>query len=146
MRIHVQVEIETDADSVFAYIADLANNPEWQSGVASTEWVGGSPLRVGARCIQHLDDGSSVEYEVTAVELGRSLTIQSTSDTAVPSTITRSVQVLNESRCRVNMDLVGRVRGWRLLLTPLIKRLIRSSIQSDYRRLQRKFETAESED
>lgn len=140
MKVNVQVEINAAAADVFAYVADLSNNPEWQSGVETTEWTSEPPLEVGSTCEQTLDDGAKVGYEVVAIDPGRSITIETKPGASVPATITRTVQQLNENRSRIRMELDGKVRGWRKILTPLLRRAIASSITSDYRRLKRRLE------
>ena len=144
MQITVQVEIDAPGAAVFAYIADLTNNPEWQSGVTSAQWDAGGPQEPGASCRQTMDDGSVVVYRVVALHPGRSITVEPEPGSTLATKVTRTVQVLNESRCRVRMDLVGRIRGWRLLIRPLVIRLIRSSIEADYRRMKRLLEGDES--
>ncbi len=141
MKVKVQVEINAAAEDVFAYVADLSNNPEWQSGVETTEWTSEPPLRVGSRCRQTLDDGTTVGYEVIAISPGRSITISTVSGAAVPAIITRTVQKLDVDRSRVRMELDGKVRGWRKAITPLLRKAIGSSITSDYRRLKRTLES-----
>ena len=143
MKINIQIEVDAAAEEVFAYIADLTNNPEWQSGVAETDWTTGPPIRVGSACEQILDDGGTVGYTITRLDPGRSLTIETTPGAAVPATITRTVQKLDVARSRVRMQLVGSVRGWRRILTPLLRRMITASITSDYRRLKKTLEPAE---
>ena len=140
---HVEVKIEIDArpEDVFDYVADLANNPEWQSGVEATEWTSEPPLAVGSSWRQTLDDGNTVTYAVAALDPGRSITFKTGSGPAVAGTITRTVQKLDVNRCRLRMELTGKVKGWRIILSPLLRRAIRSSISSDYRRLKKRLET-----
>lgn len=144
MQTSVLVEIDAPGPTVFAYVADLTNNPEWQSGVTSAEWGTGGPPELGASCRQTMDDGSVVVYRVVALEPGKSITVEPESGSTLATAVTRTVQVLNDSRCRVRMDLVGRIRGWRLFLRPLVIRVIRTSIEADYRRLKRLLEGDQS--
>ena len=143
MRIVINTEIDIPAAAVFEYIADLTNNPEWQSGVAETVWTTPLPLTVGTECRQTLDSGEIVNYRVVAIDEGRAIAIETLPGASVAGSISRTVNELNVGRCRVRMELEGRVRGWRFILTPLIRRLIRSSIAADYRRLKRLLETDE---
>jgi uncharacterized membrane protein len=140
MRVRVQMEIAASPEDAFAYISDLSNNPEWQSGVSTTTCISDSPHDIGATYEQALDDGSVVVYFVADIEPGRSITMRTERGATVPATVTRTVQKLDVDRCRVRMELVGKVRGWRRVLTPLLRRLIRRSITSDYKRLRRILE------
>lgn len=140
MQIKVKVEINAAAEVVFDYVAELSNNPEWQSGVESTERTSELPIEVGTRWIQTLDNGSTVEYVVTSLQPGKSITVQTESGPAVVGEITRTVQKLDVDRSRVRMDLTGKVRGWRVILAPLMRRMITNSISADYRRLKKQLE------
>jgi len=140
MHIDVRTEIEAPTELVFDYLADLANNPQWQSGVAETSWKSPPPVAVGSTCEQRFDDGKVVGYRVLSIDPGKSMTIETLPGASVPATITRTVEKLGVSRSRVRMDLDGRVRGWRFVLTPLVKRLITRGIAADYRRLKKLLE------
>lgn len=143
MKANVLIDIDVAPDDAFAYIADLSNNPAWQSGVVETRWTTAPPIGVDSKCEQELDDGTVVGYAVTNLEPGKSIAIKTEFGAAMPASVTRTVSELNPTRSRVTMDLVGRVRGWRVILTPLIRRAIESSIRSDYKRLKRVLEPEE---
>jgi carbon monoxide dehydrogenase subunit G len=49
MRAELTIEIARPPEEVFAYLTDVSNLPEWQSGVRSAEIVGGGEPRAGAR-------------------------------------------------------------------------------------------------
>lgn len=140
MRIDVRTEIESPAARVFDFIADLTNNPEWQSGVAETTWTSPMPVAVGATCEQRFEDGTTIGYRITGLDPGKSITMETLPGASVAATITRTVQELNATLTRVHMNLNGRVQGWRIVLTPLVRRLVRRSIIADYRRLKRTLE------
>ena len=144
MRVTVLTEMELPADTVFDYLADLSNNRYWQSGVDSSRWTSPPPLAVGSTCEQSLESGAVVEYVVTDLApADRSLTITTQRGAVVPTTVTRTVEVLGESRCRIRMELIGHPRGWRLLTYPLLRWLVRQTIASDYRRLKRVLEAGD---
>lgn len=143
MKANVRIEIEVAPGKAFDYFADLSNNPEWQSGVAETRWTTEPPVRIGSKCEQELEDGNVVGYVVTDIQQGKSITIETVFGAGMPATVTRTVAELNPARCRVTMDLVGKVRGWRVILAPLIRRAVESSIRSDYKRLKRVLEPEE---
>jgi uncharacterized membrane protein len=44
-----EIVIERPPWEVFAYVADPANAPEWQSGVTTTTKTAGEPMRAGVR-------------------------------------------------------------------------------------------------
>ena len=49
MRAELTIEIARSPEQVFAYLTDVANLTEWQSGVRAAELVGGGEPRAGAR-------------------------------------------------------------------------------------------------
>ena len=140
-NVTVNTEIARPAEVVFDYIADLTNNADWQFGIESTEWTSALRVDVGSTYDQTMEyKGLVTGYEITAIEPGRSITVETRAGATIPTTVTRTVQVLNESRCRVRVDLSGRLPGWRVITRPLAKRMIRRSIASDFRRLKHRME------
>ena len=141
ITITVRTEIKVPADEAFRYVSDFSNNVAWQSGIKATEWITTPPIRVGSTYRQIADyrDMETI-YEVTAIEPGRSITTESRRGATFPVTVTRSVDQLGESRCRVTVVLTGQPRGIRRLVQPYVARAVRQSIESDYRRLKRQLE------
>jgi Polyketide cyclase / dehydrase and lipid transport len=48
-REEASVHIERPPDEVFAYVSEVANNPEWRKNVVRMEWLDHGPMRVGRR-------------------------------------------------------------------------------------------------
>lgn len=132
------------ADRIFAYISDFSKNAEWQSGIASTTWVTAPPIRVGSTYRQVAEfKNTETMYEVTALEPGRSITVESRQGATFPVTVTRTVDSLGESRCRITVDLTGYPRRIRRLMQRYVATVVRKSIEADYRRLKQHFELKE---
>jgi uncharacterized membrane protein len=145
-KVTITTEIEAPAEVVYAYLADLSNNSSWQSGIASTNWTSRPPIRVGSTYDQRTEYKDMViGYEVTAIDPGRSITVESRRGANVPTTVTRTVQELDESRCRVEVDLVGELRSWRQITTPMVTRAIRRAVGADYRQLKEQLEADQSD-
>lgn len=141
-KITVSTELAVPAATALEYISDFANNPAWQSGVASTEWTSEPPLRVGSTYDQQMEYKDLVtSYVVVAIDPGRAITTESEAGATIPTRVTRTVRLLNETRCRITVDLVGEPRGLRRLTKPLLTRLIRRSVAADYQRLRRLLES-----
>ena len=139
--VSVSTEIEVAAGSTYDYISDPTNNSEWQFGIESTEWTSPPPFGVGSTYRQTMEyKGQVTDYAVVAIDAGRTISVQSQHDAAIPTTVTRTVLMLNDEKCRVRVDLQGGLRGLRRLTKPLVTRMIRRSIESDYRRLKRMLE------
>jgi len=141
IKLTVRTEVDVPAPIAYAYVADSSNNKVWQSGIQSTEWTSPPPIVVGSTYDQRLDFKNTVTgYEITAIEPGHSITTESRDGATFPTTVTRTVVPLSESRCRITVDLIGYPRGIRRLVKPLVVKVVRDSIEADYRRLKRHLE------
>lgn len=140
-HVTVTIEINVAPAAAFSYIADVSNHPSWQSGIQSTEWTSSPPIRVGSTYDQKLGYRDMVAgYKITAIDPGRSMTIESQEGATIPTSVTRTVEPLGEARCRIRVDLVVQTRGLRRIARPLLVRMTRKSVEADYRRLQRLLE------
>lgn len=142
MQIRSEVVIDRPAEAVFAYVADFENNPRWQSGMRTCTWITEPPIRVGSRYEQEAEMfGRPVRstFEVTAFEPGRSISIASIEST-FPIQVTRSVEPVGEGRARVTADVGGGPGGLARLLNPLMRRMVKRSVDGDYARLKELLE------
>ena len=147
IKLTVRTEIKVPAKETFLYVKDFSNNAKWQSGIKSTDWTSPPPIRVGSTYDQLADYKDTVTgYEIIAIEPGRSITTESRRGATFPITVTRRVDPLGPSRCRITVDLVGHPRGWRRFARPLVVTTVRKSIEADYRRLKRLLETTGDDD
>jgi uncharacterized membrane protein len=142
ITVTVRIEIDVPAEDGFAYVSDFSKNVEWQSGITSTDWISNPPIRVGStyRQVAEYKDTETI-YEVTSIEPGRSITTESRQGATFPVTVTRTVDSLGESRCRITVDLIGHPRGFRRIMQPYVERVVRKSVEADYRRLKRHLES-----
>ncbi|MEQ9078488.1 MAG: SRPBCC family protein [Sandaracinaceae bacterium] len=121
---------------VFALIADPENNPRWQKGMKSCRITSEGPFELGATYAQEARFlGKKIEtlFEVTAFEAGRMIEITSTSGT-FPIQVRRSVEPVPEGT-RVRARVQGDPTGVFALAKPLMKRMVKSSVDGDYARL-----------
>ena len=147
ITVTIRTEIEVPAEEAFDYVADFSNNTVWQSGIQATNWTSPPPIRVGSTYDQELDYKNTVtSYEITAIESGQSITTESREGATFPVTVTRTVVPLSDIRCRITVDLVGYPRGFRRLVKPLVVKVVRDSIEADYRRLKRQLEASPEDD
>lgn len=146
IEVNVSTEVGVAAETAFAYLVDVTNNPEWQSGVEKTEWTSPRPGWLGATYDQTLEYKNMViSYRLAAVGPGRSMVVESGHGASVPNTVTRTVEILSEDRCRISVHLTGELGGWQKLAKPLVTRAIRRSIESDYRQLKRRLEGGDAD-
>ena len=141
MKVTVTTEVNVPAETAFAYLADVSNNPDWQSGVKSTVWTSDRPGVVGATYDQTLDYRNKViGYRVVALDPGRSITVESTTGTTILTTVTRSVEPLDETSCRISVEIDGELTGWRRLARRKLNKAVQRSTDVDYTVLKRKLE------
>lgn len=143
MQVTSSLEVDRPAAKVFAYIADAENNPRWQKGMRSCRWTTGPPIRIGSIYEQQarfLGRPINSTFEVTALQPDRSITIRSIAST-FPIVVTRSVEPLGHSRCRVSALVRGDPSGVFGIAAPLLRRMVQRSVRADYRRLKARLET-----
>jgi hypothetical protein len=146
VEIHVERTIDRPAAEVAPFFLDVANNPIWQKGIRSCEWATDPPIAVGSRYDQVAElRGKPVvsTFEVTGYEPGRMLRVESI-ESAIPIRVTRTVEPIDHTNCRIAADVSGQTAG----LLPILRRIgswvARRSIEADYDRLVKHFATASS--
>src|SRR5262245_11280448 len=48
-RAEAGVHIDRPPEEVFAFVADVTNNPSWRKNVTRAEWLDDGPMRIGRR-------------------------------------------------------------------------------------------------
>lgn len=145
MSISVQatVDLARPADEVFDYVSNFENNPVWQGGMESAKFTTEPPLRVGStydQVARFLGRTIITSFEVTALEPGRSITIESTSGT-FPITVTRTVESTGDASCRAGAQVQGEPGGLFKLAGPLMRRLVEGSVRKDWAKLKELLES-----
>ena len=128
-----EVEIDRPAKEVFEYVADFENNPRWQGGMKACRWTSDTPKVVGATYVQEarfLGRRIDTHFRVSALEPGRSISIESTQST-FPIQVTRTVESVDAERCRVIAHIRGQPTGVLKLMSGLVSR----SVKKDYAKL-----------
>lgn len=131
-----EVEIARPPDVVFAMIADMARNTEWQNGMVSCDWTSDPPHGFGSTYEQvasFMGKKILTTFEVTEYETPTRIRIQSVVST-FPLEITRTVEA-TASGSRVTAVVKGEPGGLMKLFAPLMNRQAQSSIDADYQRL-----------
>lgn len=138
MEMSAERTIGRPAAEVFEYFADATNNPAWQRGMRSCEWVTDPPIDVGSRYRQHARfagrDVISI-FEVTEYEPGRRIRIE-TVESTFPIQVTRIVEADGEDGgCIVRAVITGGPTvPWPISV--LARRMVQRSVDADYDRLQ----------
>lgn len=130
--------IERPADEVAAFFFDAANNPKWQDGMVSCEWVSDPPIVVGStyeQLARFMGRDVRSTFVVTDLEPGRMIRIE-TIESTFPIQVERRVDPLDDSSCRVTADITGGPdKGVMKLLSPLMAGRAQKSVDADYDRL-----------
>lgn len=157
---HAAVDVGVPAARAFGYIADAANNPEWQGGMRDCRWLGDEPpIAVGSRYRQRARfmgrDVHSV-FEVVEYKAAESM---GEGDAAViaartlgvdeggvkggfPITFRRTVTATGQDTCRVETLVTGDP-GWFFgIAGGLMAGMVRRSIRGDYERLKTVLEAS----
>lgn len=131
-------DIARPANEVFGFFADAANNPSWQTGMVSCEWVTDPPIGVGSSYEQRarfMGRAITSTFIVTRFEPGRLIEIE-TVESTFPIRVIRQVESLSAQLCRVSANISGGPQGGAAkLFSPLMARRAQRSVDADYDRL-----------
>ena len=145
MEINVERIIGRPAGEVTPFFFEVVNNPVWQSGMKSCEWLTDPPVRVGSTYRQEAEfRGKPVlsTFEVTELTANR-MRIESIEST-FPIQVTRIVEPIDDVSCRVSAHISGRPGGVMRILTFVGARIAKRSIGADYDRLVSHFEDSDA--
>jgi len=137
LEVVAQQAIRRPAAEVFDFIADMANNTQWQKGMRSCAWTSDPPVRVGSTYDQEASFlGKKIvsSFEVTGFVPGERIRITSTSG-PMPIDVMREVDPVTDNVCLVEAVVRGDATGLFRIATPIIKLMVRRSVNADYRRL-----------
>ena len=140
MEIRTSVEVAASPDQVFAYLSDVENNPEWQSGMVSAVWTSDGPIGEGSTYDQIATFlGRRIEstFTVEAYEPGRMIRA-STTGGSFPITFTRTVEP-SDGGSRVSAVITGEASGFFKLAEPVLRIMVQRSVDADYRTLAARF-------
>ena len=144
MQMRSVLHIDRPAGDVFAVVADFSRNPEWQRGMKSAVWTSEPPVGVGStydQVARFLGRDVTTSFEVVAYDPGRSITIESRAS-SFPIRVTRSVEPLTDTRCRVIADVSGEPGRFFRLFGPVLGWMAERSVLGDYRRLKEILENS----
>jgi hypothetical protein len=136
VRIVNEIEIDRAPTDVFAFIADVDNNPQWQRGMKEAHFTSGPPLRVGSTYAQvatFLGRRIESRFEIVEYEPGSRIK-GATTVSPFPITFTRIVEPAGDGS-HVTAIVEGRPNGVFALLSPIVRRMVGASVKRDYANL-----------
>lgn len=137
IEVTASADVAVPADALFAFVADMSNNPRWQRGQVACTWTSPPPIGVGSTYDQHarfLGRDLVSSFEVLEFEPERRIRIRTVGSGMVMD-ITREVEPLDDDRSRVRATIRGGPTGVARLLDPLTRRMVQRSVRGDYARL-----------
>ena len=142
IEVEARVEIDRSPETIFAFLADMSNNPKWQKGMQECRWTSKPPLRLGStydQVARFLGKEIVSSFVVTELEPGHRIRIQTTSGT-MPIDVTREVVTVSTGGSSVSAIVRGDPTGVFRLAAPLMTLMVRRSVTRDYRRLKEMLE------
>lgn len=143
IEVTAAIHIERDPADVFAYLADMANNPKWQKGMKACVWTSEPPLRLGSTYDQQasfLGRAIISSFEVVEFVDGERIRIKTTGGT-MPIDVTRTVAPAAAGGADVGAVVRGESAGVFKLAGPLMKAMVGASVRRDYRALKKLLES-----
>jgi hypothetical protein len=144
MELNSSVVVVRGAPEVFEYLADMSNNPDWQKGMKSCRWTSDGEIGVGSTYDQvatMMGREIRSSFEVTEFEPGRLIRIVTT-ESSFPIDVTRSVDPVGDES-KVSAIVRGDSSGFFKLAEPVMKRMVKRSVDGDYARLKSLLESNE---
>jgi carbon monoxide dehydrogenase subunit G len=135
------VVVERPPDEVFAFLTDLANVAEWQSGAVEVR-APDTELAVGTTYVQVLRFlGRRIEatIQVTEYEPGRRFSIKTLSG-PVPFQVQHTLEPSGPGGTTLSVTLEGEPGGFFKLAEPLVIRNAQRQIENDFATLKRVVE------
>jgi uncharacterized protein YndB with AHSA1/START domain len=140
-RVERTARIGAPPETVFAYLADLANLPEWQAGVVTAEMTSDGSVGVGstARVVRQLL-GQSVEapLTITAYEPPSRLAIGS-EVSGVAASAELELAPADGSATSLHFSMEIRGSGMTRFMEPMIAGAAGGDIDESIRRVQERF-------
>ena len=136
IRIEHSVVINRPVHEVFAFTANVENNPRWQQGVLEVRMTSQVPAGVGSTGIevrQFMGRLMELAFEVTEYEENAKFSFKITSG-PMPIAGTETFESV-EGGTRVNLVFQGGPSGMLGLAEPIIAGMVRNLVEADCRNL-----------
>jgi len=121
----VEIDVAADQQRTFAYLADAANQPAWRHDVETCALTEGTSGAVGA-VYRQTNRGQEVEFRITGVEDGSSISWVCAEETTWPVRGTYRLSDLAGGGTRITMDLEMKPSGPFILLRPFVPLMVKA--------------------
>lgn len=145
--IHVtgSVDINRVPDQVFAFLADPANAPQWQSELTHSELLTPGPVRVGSQfkeTVRFLGRPIELICDYVEVEPGRQMVFRSDNSKTMQFDVTFLVEARGPAASHVTVTSNTALGGVLRLLEPLFAGEIKNASRNELRQLKAALEAA----
>ena len=121
----VEIDVAADRERTFAYLAEAANQAQWRPDVAACELTSGTAGTVGA-VYRQTNRGQEVEFRITAVEAGSSITWVCAEETSWPVAGTYRLSDTSDGGTRITMDLEMTPSGPWIVMRPFVPMMVKA--------------------
>ncbi|PKQ36801.1 MAG: hypothetical protein CVT59_10835 [Actinobacteria bacterium HGW-Actinobacteria-1] len=144
MQTRASIFIAAPVHEVFAFVADLTNQPRWQTGVISATVVGGGPIGVGSRVrVASSYQGRSGEAELEVTEFTPDDRIGFRTSTPVRSRGSYAVRA-DGAGTRVSVSGSAQLEGIASLAGGIAEKMVEREMMHSLERLKAILERRES--
>ena len=127
-RANSDIVIKCPREEVFAFLADVENDPQWRSGVLDLKRVSGSG--VGARYAQGVKGPGGrripADIEITELTPGEAIAFQTVTGPVRPRG--RYVLAAAEGGTRVRFELEADLNGVKRLIAPIVQKTMNNEV------------------
>ena len=144
MRAELTIEIAKPPEDVFAFLVDVANLPQWQSGVHRAEIAGGGEAHAGARIEESrhlLGRELHTTLEITELEAPRVFALRAL-DSPVPFGVRHELEPSGDGGTRLRVSGEGEAGMLPGFARGLMVRRAEKQFRQDFQRLKRLLEGA----
>ena len=141
LEFRVEADIGRSADAVWSVVSDYRLDPQWRRGVESMDPDPPAPVMAGTTTREVLRlAGRTFRSDgiVESVGPGRLFTWRTVSGATASGT--RSVEVLDDGRCRVVLELRVTPKRSERLMVPVLRRMLAKNLRGDVERLARRMD------
>ena len=128
MRVHATTAVEAAAETVFDAIADVRNEPRWNSRVSSAELRSGEPIALGST-FAVVNGGTSYDVTITTYERPTRLVLEGVGNPDV--TIAYGFSS-SDGRTEMTSDFEFRPTGVARLLFAVLAPVFRRDVHKQY--------------
>ena len=140
-KVEVSVMIDRPVEEVGKFMSDLSNVPKWDTSISEVRQTSAGPLGVGSTCdYKEKMRNTTVSMRVTEYEPNRRLSFEHTSGPFKGSTLTYSLEIIEE-KTRVTRTDDLKLSGFYKLLGPLVARRMKRGIAAGFGNLKRLLES-----